>query len=359
MTIKSRIEIKDLSPYMPGKPIEDVEKEYGLSEVIKLASNENPLGCSPDALEAVRATDSLELYPDGNCTALKKELAQRLSLECQEIILSNGSDEMVDMLAKTFFNAGDEVIMSEVTFPRYGSVTTMMGAKPIVIPLKNWKYDLDAILEAVTDKTKLIWLCNPNNPTGTMFTEEELLKFLDSVSKDIIVIYDEAYREYVTRDDFPKNSEVLLEKYPNIIIMRTFSKIYGLAALRIGYTLAHKDIVTEIEKIRCPFNVNSIAQNAALAALKDNEFIERSYEMNKEGKQYLYKEFDELNLKYLPSETNHIFVNVEENSGFVFEELQKRGVIIRPFMDGYIRVTIGTLEQNKVFISKLKEVLNK
>ena len=359
MTIKCRNEIKDLSPYVPGKPIEDVKKEYALDEVIKLASNENPLGCSPEALEAVRNTNSLELYPDGNCTELKLALADKLDLECGEIILTNGSDEMVDMLAKTFINSGDEVIMSSLTFPRYFSVTQMMGAKSVIVPLKDWTYDLDGMFKAITDKTKFIWLCNPNNPTGTIFTKEELLKFLDSVPKDIIVVYDEAYNEYVNNDDYPKNSERLLDKYPNLIIMRTFSKIYGLAALRVGYTLANKGMVSDIEKIRCPFNVNSIAQNAALAALRDEDFVKRSYDMNLEGKKYLYEEFDSLGFEYAPSETNHIFVNVGKESGFVFEELQKRGVIIRPFMDTYIRVTIGAMEQNEIFLEKLREVLSK
>lgn len=359
MSIKCREEIRGLSPYMPGRPIEDVKKEYGLDEVIKLASNENPLGCSADVLKTIRNTDSLELYPDGNCTALKEKLAKRLNLSCEEIILTNGSDEMVDMLAKTFINSGDEVIMSTLTFPRYNSVTTMMGAKPVVVPLKDWTYDLDGMFKEITDKTKFVWLCNPNNPTGTIFTEKELFKFLDSVPKDIIIVYDEAYREYVSRDDYPHDTEKLLKKYPNLIIMRTFSKVYGLAALRIGYTLASKEIIKDIEKIRCPFNVNSIAQNAAIAALNDQEFVNKSYNMNLEGKKYLYEQFDKLKLDYKATETNHIFINVGKDSDFVFEELQKRGVIIRPFMDSYIRVTIGTMEQNKVFIEKLKEVLSK
>lgn len=359
MTIKCRDEIKDLSPYMPGKPIEDVKAEYNISEVIKLASNENPLGCSPDAIETIRSTTSLELYPDGNCTALKKELSSRLNLSCEEIILSNGSDEMIDMLAKTFLNKNDEVIMSAVTFPRYFTVTQMMGAKSVIIPLKDWTFDLDGMFGAVNDKTKLIWLCNPNNPTGTMFTEKELLRFLDSIPKNIIVVYDEAYNEYVTRDDYPRNTENLLKYYPNLIIMRTFSKIYGLAALRVGYTLANNNIIESIEKIRCAFNVNSIAQNAALAALKDDEFVKKSYDMNIEGKKYLYEQFDKLGFEYAKTETNHIFVNVEIDAQIVFDELQKKGMIIRPFMDSYIRVTIGTHEQNEIFIKKLKEVLNK
>lgn len=346
-------------PYVPGKPVGDVQREYGIDEVIKLASNENPLGCSKKVLETIRNTNSLELYPDGNCTALKQELSNRLSLDCGEIILTNGSDEMVDMLAKTFINSGDEVIMSSLTFPRYFSVTKMMGAKPVVIPLKDWTYDLDGMLLALTDKTKFIWLCNPNNPTGTMFTEDALMHFLESIPKDVLVVYDEAYNEYVTRPDYPRHTERLLKDFPNLIIMRTFSKIYGLAALRIGYTLANKEIVKSIEKVRCPFNVNSIAQNAALAALCDQDFIKKSYESNVLGKNYLYNEFDKLGFDYAPSETNHIFVNVGMDADIVFEELQRRGVIIRPFMDSFIRVTIGTIKQNEIFIEKLKEVLKK
>lgn len=359
MPISYREEIKDLTAYKPGKPVEDVKREYGLDEVIKLASNENPLGCSPKAKEAIiKATDNLSIYPDGNCTLLKESLAKKLGLKPSEILPSSGSDEMVDQIAKTFVDKGDEVIMADITFPRYIATTKMMGGIPVVVPLKDWAYNLDGMLEAITDKTRIIWLCNPNNPTGTMFTEDKLVNFLKQVSKDILVIYDEAYNEYVTRDDYTKNSIKFLEDYPNLIIMRTFSKIYGLAALRVGYTMAREEIIHNINKIRGPFNVNTLAQVAAVAALEDDDFIKKSYDLNKEGKEYLYKEFDNMGLEYAPSETNHIFVNVNKDAQEVFIELQKRGMIIRPMVSTWIRVSMGTMEQNEKFIKLLKEVLS-
>lgn len=360
MSIQFREELANLTPYKPGKPIDDVKREYGLKDVIKLASNENPLGCSPKAIEAIKnSLDNLGLYPDGNCTLLKEALAKKLGISVNNIILSSGLDEMMDLLAKTFFNKGDEAIMADITFPRYIATTMMMGAKPVLVPLVNWTHDLNGMLNAITDKTKLIWLCNPNNPTGTMFTEKELIDFLDKVPENIIVVYDEAYREFVTRDDYTKDSIPLLNKYPNLIILRTFSKIYGLAALRVGYTMASEEIITNINKVRGPFNVNTLAQVAAIAALEDEEFLKKSYETNVEGKAYLYKEFDKLGLEYAPSETNHIFVNVQKDGNEVFIELQKRGVIIRPQFGQWIRVSIGTMDENRIFIEKLKEVLGK
>lgn len=358
--VKFREELKELKAYKPGKPIEDVKREYGLKEVIKLASNENPMGTSPKVVEKLKkAVENLAIYPDGNSTLLKEALAKKLNLNPNQILPSSGSDEMVDMISKTFVDKGDEVIMADITFPRYITTTIMMGGKPVVVPLKNLTYDLDGMLKKINKNTKLIWLCNPNNPTGTIFNENELLNFLEKVPEYIIVVYDEAYREYVTDENYPMNTLNLLNKYNNLIIMRTFSKMYGLAALRVGYTMASEEIINNINKIRGPFNVNKLAQIAAIEALNDEQFVKECYEINKSGKQYLYKEFDTLGLYYAPSETNHIFVNVDKDSNEVFVELQKRGMIIRPFHDNWIRVTIGTMEQNKLFIDLLKEVLKK
>ncbi|MBS4536844.1 histidinol-phosphate transaminase [Clostridium sp. D2Q-11] len=357
--VRFRDEIKDLKAYKPGKPIEDVKREYGLTEVVKLASNENPMGTSPKVINKLKETiDTLAIYPDGNATLLKEALAQKLQLKPTQILPSSGSDEMVDMISKTFVSNGDEVIMADITFPRYITTTKMMGGIPVVVPLKDWTYDLDGMLDRINEKTKIIWLCNPNNPTGTMFSEDKLLNFLNKVPEDIVVVYDEAYREYVTSPNYPKESIKLLDDYSNLIIMRTFSKMYGLAALRVGYTMSSEDIIDNINKIRGPFNVNMIAQIAAIEALEDNEFVENCYNINKEGKEYLYSQFDDMDLEYAPSETNHIFVNVENDSNDIFVELQKRGMIIRPITGTWIRVTIGTMEQNKLFIKLLKEVLN-
>ncbi|WP_026478140.1 histidinol-phosphate transaminase [Alkaliphilus transvaalensis] len=358
MNIKFRPEIKDLVPYKPGKPIEDVKREYGLTEVTKLASNENPLGYSPKAKEAIeRCLEELHLYPDGNITDLKDAIAKRFGVKASQVLPSSGSDEMVDIISKTFINPGDEVILADVTFPRYIQTCTMMGGTPVVVPLKDFAHDLDGMKAKISEKTKLIWLCNPNNPTGTMFSEDALNSFLDSVPSHVVVIYDEAYREYVTRDDYPKDSTYLLDKYSNVIIMRTFSKAYGLAALRVGYTMASDEIINNLNKVRGPFNVNTIAQSAAIAALADDEFIKESYRVNAEGKEYLYKSFEEMGLWYAPSETNHIFFDAKKDCQELFTELQKRGMIIRPMYGTYSRVSIGTMEQNELFIKLLKEVL--
>jgi len=357
MSFQFRPEIKDLVPYKPGKPIEDVKREYHLTDVIKLASNENPLGCSPKAKEAIsNALLDLNLYPDGNATDLRNAIAAKLRLSPEQVLPSSGSDEMVDIISKAFLNSGDEVIMADVTFPRYLSTAVMMGAKPVIVPLRDFTYDLGAMLAAITDQTKLIWLCNPNNPTGTMFTEKVLLDFLEAVPKNIVVVYDEAYNEYVTRADYPKNSLKLLEQYPHVIIMRTFSKIYGLAALRVGYTMASTEIIMNLNKVRGPFNVNTLAQVAAIAALEDDAFIQESYRVNQEGKEYLYKAFDAMGIWYAPSETNHIFLDTKIDCQQVFTTLQSKGMIIRPMGGTHIRVSIGTLAQNQRFIALLKEL---
>ncbi|WP_353094298.1 histidinol-phosphate transaminase [Tissierella praeacuta] len=358
MSIEFRNEIKDLEPYKPGKPIKDVKKEFNLDKVIKLASNENPLGCSPKVKEAIINTlDELAIYPDGNSTELKETLASALGLNVDEILPSGGSDEMIDLIAKAYINKDDEIIMADITFPRYIQTTKMMGGIPVVVPLKEFTFDLNGILKKITNKTKMIWICNPNNPTGTMITEKEFVDFLDNVPSNVLVISDEAYREYVTRDDYPYNTVELSKKYPNLLVMRTFSKAYGLAGIRVAYTIGHKDILENINKVRGPFNVNILAQAAAMAAINDTEFLKRSYDANLEGKNYLYSEFDKLGLNYIPSETNHIFVNASKNGQEVFVEMQKKGVIIRPMGGDFIRVSIGTMEENNLFIEKLKEVL--
>jgi len=358
MSINYRQEIEGLKPYKPGKPIEDVKREYGLDRVIKLASNENPLGYSKKVKEVlINSLDNLAIYPDGNATALKEALSEKLNVSTDKILIPSGSDEMIDLISKTYISPGDEVIMADITFPRYIATTKMMGGTPVIVPLKDFTFDLEGILEKITDKTKLIWICNPNNPTGTMVTEAELVKFFDKVPENVLIAYDEAYREFVTRDDYPMDSIKFVEKYPNILVMRTFSKAYGLAGIRVAYTVGTPDIIENINKVRGPFNVNSLAQIAAIAALEDQDFIKEIYNVNLEGKNYLYNEFEKLGFEFPESETNHIYVNVERDAEEIFVELQKRGVIIRPMGGTWIRVSIGTMEQNRIFIEKLKEVL--
>jgi histidinol-phosphate aminotransferase len=360
MKLPFRKTLDNITAYKPGKPIEDVQREYGLTHVDKLASNENPLNCSPLVIEAVReAAANLSIYPDGNATELKKAIAGFYGVKETEVMPTNGSDEMVSMLAETFLNPGDETIMADITFTSYIIAARMVDAKVVIVPLKNFKLDLDGMAKAITEKTKLIWLCNPNNPTGTMFTEAELTDFMAKVPENVVVVYDEAYVEFVTSPDYPKDSYKLYQKYPNMIVMRTFSKAYGLAGLRVGYSFAKEEILQNINKIRKAFNVNRLGQVAAVTALKDQEFVEKVFTVNKEGKEYLYKRFDEMGIKYVPTEANYVFTDVGRDCNEVFVELQKRGVIIRPIKDSFIRVTIGTMQQNERFIEQLKEVLGK
>ncbi len=359
MSINFREEIKDIEPYKPGKPIEDVQKEYGIDQVIKLASNENPLGFSPKVKEAIlNSLDKISVYPDGNASKLKAHLADFLGVNMNEIITTNGLDEIIDLVSMAYINKGDEILMADITFPRYIQTTKIMGGVPIIVPLKDFTFDLEGILSKISDKTKIIWICNPNNPTGTIVSEEDIKNFFDKVPNDILILYDEAYKEYATANEFPHNSLKFLKDYKNLLIMRTFSKAYGLAGLRVGYTIGNKDIIETINKVRGPFNVNSLALEAAIAALGDQDFVKKSYNLNLEGKNYLYKEFDKMGFSYPDSHTNHIFVNIGKNGQDVFLELQKRGVIIRPMAGDFIRVSIGTMSENKIFIEKLKEVLN-
>lgn len=356
-----RNELKDLVPYKPGKPIADVQREYGLKTVYKLASNENPMGCSPKVKEAlINAMDQIHIYPDGNATLLKEKLSSFTGFPVTRILPISGLDEMIDQLGKTFIDKGDQAIMSDDSFVRYIGTTKMMGGIPIIVPTKeDFSFDLDSMLKEINEKTKMIFICNPNNPTGTMIREEDFISFMEQVPENIIVVYDEAYREFVTREDYPHDSLKFLDRYPNIIIMRTFSKAYGLASLRVGYTLASEEIIENINKIRPAFNVSTFAQVAAIAALDDQDFVKQAVENNTLGREYLCKEFDKMGLPYAQSQTNHIWVDVKKDAQEVFINLQKKGVIIRPQRDTFIRVSIGLPKENEYFIQCLKEELGK
>ncbi len=358
MSIKFRDEITNIIPYKPGRPIDDVKKEYGLADVVKLASNENPLGCSEKVKEAIIGSlDELSRYPDGSSLKLKNALAEKYGLDPDQILPSNGLDEMIDLVSKAFLDKDDEILVGQITFPRYSQTAEIMGARTVMVPFKDYSFDLEKTLASITDKTKIIWICNPNNPTGTMISEEEFVSFLSRVPSNIMVVSDEAYREFVTKDTYPHETTKLLPKYPNLLIMRTFSKAYGLAGIRVAYTIGSSYIIEAINKVRGPFNVNLIAQAAAIAGLEDVDFLKKSYEVNLEGKEYIYSEFDKMGIEYVPSETNHIFFFTKENAEEIFIELQKKGVIIRPQGGKNLRVSIGTMEENRVFIEKLKEVL--
>ncbi|SHH00950.1 histidinol phosphate aminotransferase apoenzyme [Anaerosphaera aminiphila DSM 21120] len=358
--IKPREEIVNIVPYIPGRPIEDVQREYGLEHVIKLASNENPLGTSEVVKKALidYINGGINIYPDGNATNLKEKLSKKLNLQPNNFLITNGGDESLSLVAEAYLNPTDEVILSELTFPRYTDSSTIMGAKINVVPMKNLNYDLNAICENINSNTKLIWICNPNNPTGTLLTEKEITDFLDTVPEDILVIYDEAYIEFADSEDAPKNAYLLFQKYPNVLTVKTFSKIYGLAGLRVGYLTGQPEIIENINKVRGPFNCNVLGQIAAINALDDEDFLKKVYDNNIEGKKYLYKVFEELNISYTKSQTNHIFFEAPSmNSKTLFEKMQKKGVIIRPFPGNYVRVSIGTKDENEEFAKVLKEVI--
>ena len=350
-----------ITPYVPGKPIEEVERELGLSNVIKMASNENPLGPSPLALEAVKGyLPRLSLYPDGNCYYLKRALAERYNLQEQNIVVGNGADELITLLGATYLNPGDEIIMAQPSFSEYDFSARLMDAVPVYVPCKDFRHDLKAMAAAVTEKTKIIYVCNPNNPTGTIVSHKELEDFLTELPSNILVVLDEAYNEYVGDPSYPRSLEFLKWGF-NVLILRTFSKIYGLAGLRVGYGLADEPVIRDINTVREPFNVNSVAQVAARAALNDKEHLEAVLRVNSIGKEYLAGEFTRMGLFYLPTEANFIFVEVGVDSRELFQKLLHKGFIVRTGdIFGYpqfIRVSIATEEQNRRFIKALEECL--
>ncbi len=355
--------IWDIKPYTPGKPIEEVERELGIKESIKLASNENPVGPSPlaikailDALTDTNISNGLNRYPDGSGFRIKKALTEKLSVNEDELILGNGSNELIDLAVRTFMQSGDEAVMAKPSFIVYPTAVRSVGGKPIEIPLKNYTHDLDAMAEAITSKTKILFIANPNNPTGTINKKDEFKRFMEILPDGILVVVDEAYYEYVTDPDFADSMRYFREGR-DILILRTFSKIYGLAGLRIGYGIARKDIISEINKLRPPFNTSTIAQKAALWALNDEAHIKYTKQINEQGKKYLYKELTSLGLEYVPTEANFIYILLRKDANDLYYKLLKEGVIVRPVGPEEIRVTIGLPEENRRFIEALKKVI--
>jgi histidinol-phosphate aminotransferase len=349
--------IRVIQPYVPGKPLEELERELGISHSIKLASNENPLGPSPEALKAIRGSfDDLNRYPDGAGFYLKKALSETLAVSEEELILGNGSNELLDIAARTFITADDEAVMGAPSFVVYGMAVQSVGGTSVQVPLKNYTHDLAAMADAITPKTRMLFLANPNNPTGTYTTKDEFDRLMDNVHDNMLVVVDEAYYEYVSAPDYA-DSMKHFRAGRNVLILRTFSKIYGLAGLRIGYGIAKKEILTDMNRLREPFNTNAIAQKAALAALRDKVHVTHSRTINDEGKQYLYQELKTLGISCVPTEANFIYVPMED-SLTLYNRLLKKGVIIRPMGPKAIRVTIGLPEENRRFIEALKEVIS-
>ena len=349
--------IETLVPYPPGKPIEELERELGVRNSIKLASNENPLGPSPLALSALEgALSSLHRYPDGSSFYLKRRMAELLNLSEEMIFLGNGSNEVIELLIRTFVSTGDEVVTGWPSFAVYPLVVTAAGANIVKVGLReDLTLDLDAMARAVGPKTRIVFIANPNNPTGRISKADELTRFLDSLPPDVIVCLDEAYFEYVRSEEYQDSLSYVKEGRP-VVVLRTFSKIYGLAGLRIGYAVAPAEITDYMNRVRQPFNVNSLAQAAALAALADTGHIEKSRANNEAGIEYLFKEFAALGFDCVPTEANFFLVKVGRGKE-IYDALLKRGVIVRPMggycMDEYIRVTVGTRDENARLIETM------
>lgn len=360
--IKSQIPewIRSLAPYPPGKPIEELEREYGIFGSIKLASNENPLGPSPKAVAAIQqALCDLHRYPDGSCFYLKLAVAKKLGISPDALIFGNGSNEIIELAVRTFMQRGEEAVMADQAFVIYRLVVQAAGGTSRLIPLRNYTHDLEAIAEAITPATRLVFLANPNNPTGTIFFRREWEDFIAALPPHVIVVMDEAYFEFVEDPEYPDS---LSAHGPDrlLITLRTFSKIYGLAGLRIGFGVAHPELVEVMNRVRQPFNVGNLAQVAAVAALEDHEHVRRTQQCNREGMAFLRQECERLGLEYVPSWANFLMVHVG-NGKRIYEALLRQGVIVRPMgvygFPEHVRVTAGTPAENARFIGALEEIL--
>ena len=346
--------------YQPGAPIEEVKRRFALTSVIKLASNENALGPSPKAVAALRvAAASLHRYPDSTCRDLRAAVAKKLRVDPSSLIFGNGSDELIVLALRAFVDPGDAVVVAAPTFLIYELQARACGASVVVVPLKEYRYDLAAMKAAVTPHTKLVFIANPDNPTGTYVTKREFNAFLHGLPGQTIVFMDEAYYEFADAADYPQTLPSL--KNDSLIVTRTFSKAYGLAGIRVGYGVAQPSMIAAMDAVREPFNVNSLAQAAACAALDDAEFLARTRRLIQHGRRYLTKEFEALKLRHVPSLANFILIQLGPGAPEVAQALLQRGVIVREMsawkLSGCLRVTIGTMAENRKFIQALKHVL--
>jgi histidinol-phosphate aminotransferase len=360
--VKTQHGLDAIKLYVPGKPIEEVKREYGLTDVIKLASNENPLGASPKVLAALRAAlDEINFYPDAQSYYVREALSRHLGFPADQVALGNGADGLIRELCVAYLDEGDEVIVSRSSFPVYDVSTQVMGGRLVKTPLKNGGLDLTAMVAALTPRTKLIFVCNPNNPTGTMVTAAEVEQFMAAVPDSVLVVFDEAYYEFVDSPDFPDALQSVRAGRKNVVVLRTFSKVYGMAGVRLGYAIACPEVMTALQAVRESFPVNRLAQAAGLAALEDREFLRQTVAMNQAGRLYLYGQFERLGLVYLRSFTNFVLVQIGPQAGQVFQALLRQGVIVRPCagyeLPEHLRITVGTAEQNTRFIQALEKVL--
>ncbi len=355
-----RKNIQKITPYKAGKPIEETKRELGLKSIIKLASNENPLGVCPKAIRAIiKNAGKVNRYPDSQGFYLRNRLAKNLGVSLYSVVLGNGSDEIIDIVIKTFVEEDENIITADITFLEYEIIAGVNGRKIIKVPLKDFKYDLEAMKKRINLKTKLIFIANPNNPTGTYVGKDEMEKFIKGLPKNVLLVLDEAYDTFIDVNDFPFGLRYIKDK--NVIVLKTFSKAYGLAGLRIGYAVAHHKFSAFMEKARQPFNVNSLAQAAALASLEDKNFLKKTRKVVLDGKRYLCQNLKRLGIHYIPSVANFILIDVKRSGREVFKEMLRRGVIVRDMqqygLKTFIRVTIGIPAENRRFIEVLKKVL--
>lgn len=350
-----------IEQYEPGKSIEDLRRKLALEgEIHKLASNENPLGPSRLAIEAIKKSlGEGNLYPDNSCHDLRQRLSDHLGISPNNIVVGNGTTELIFLTGVAFLNPGETFIMSESSFIMGKVVAQVMDCRLIEVPLKDYRHDLDAILRKITEETKIVYLDNPMNPIGTAITKQEVSEFMGKIPQDVIVAFDEAYYEYVDRDDFP-NTLGFIEEGRNVIIFRTFSKLYGLAGFRVGYCIGKEEFIEAIKRVSPPFAVNRAAQVGAVAALNDQQHIKKTKEINELGKKFLFENFERMSVAYIPSETNFVTIDLKTDAQRVCEELLRRGVIVRHLkMYGkptFLRVTIGTPEQNRKFIEAFRQI---
>ncbi len=352
--------ILSINSYSPGKPLEELEREYGISDSIKLASNENPLGPSPMAVEAIKCSlDKLNRYPDGSGHDLINKISEKLKVKPSNIVLGNGSDEIIGMLTRALLKQGDEVIVPWPSFLMYDIMVRSVGAVPVYVPLKSLSIDLSSIQSRITQKTRMVFLCNPNNPTGTVFSQKDFESFLENIP-DVIVVVDEAYIEFV-QDKYCARGVDFLETGTGVVTLRTFSKAYGLAGIRVGFGVMSEKIAGVLNKIRPPFNVNSLAQVGAIAALEDEAFLNKTLNLVHEELDFLYDSLEKLGIKYFPTQANFFLIDVKRNADEVFESMLREGVIVRSMTSygypEYIRINVGLHDENVRFIKAIEKVI--
>lgn len=356
--LKERAGLKRLASYKPAKTLESVKRELGFENIIKLAGNENRLGCSEKVIKIIEEQkEAFSFYPDMNCTILRNKLTKIHDVADENLVFGNGSFELISLIALAYLEEGDESLVPDPSFAWYQNVTLQMNAEPVRIPLKDFSVDTDALLDRITDKTKIIWLCNPNNPTGTILLEPELKEFVRKVPDHILIVLDEAYIDFVESEYF--DTVALTKEYKNIILLRTFSKLYGLASFRLGYGIADQDITEKLNRIRLPINVNFAAQKAAEASLEDEAFQNRVLENNRKGLDLYYAELDQLGMEYIRSNGNFILIHIGIDGAVAEQKFLEQGILIRNAsefgLDGWIRISIGTFAENKKVIQVLKK----